>query len=185
MRGQSMHEYEHTIATALYWMMIVMQCGLIVWFAETGRPAPAATAVLCLGIGLLAFPDIWPQVAFDPLGGQGFWSWLRGSPGTVLVLTMVYALVGMVWAMFRWWLLAASLRKNYEREKAAWLSPGSLQHSAEWLRARAETSLDPERKRQLLHWSDVCRSAARAGGNQLTRELKPVWKEFVEHGIPC
>lgn len=167
-----------------FWTLVIVQSGLIMWFAEAGNPIAASVTIGTLIIGVAFFPTQWESIGLSALHEMSFSGWLIQIVWPLLAFIGCYVLIGIVWATFRWWLLGRQIRERYERSKAEWLAPGNLRTTAGLLRTQAEDCSEPALKAKYQAWAEACQAAATAGGNRLTQELKPVWKEFVTNGSP-
>lgn len=165
-----------------FWTLVIVQSGLIMWFAEAGNPIAAAVTIGTLVLGVAFFPTQWETIGLADLHETSFSSWLLDILWPLIAFIGCYILIGITWATFRWWLLGREIRDRYERIKADWLAPGNLRNTASRLRSRAENCSEPTLKARYAEWSEACLSAATAGGNRLTQDLKPVWKEYVTNG---
>lgn len=166
-----------------FWTLVVVQSLLIIWFVETGNAVAAAVTLGTLVIGLAFFPTQWPHIGLGDLASMSFFEWLSTNLWPLIAGIGCYLLVGLGWATFRWWLYVRELRDNYERCKADWLAPGNLRSTANMLNSRAQLCHEISERERLTQWADACRMAATEGGNRLTHELKPVWKDFVTNGF--
>lgn len=178
-----MPTFELTGDATLFWIMILIQSALIVWFLEVGNAVAATITLLMLMAGIALFPSQWPIFGLHSVADEGLWAWMTNNAGRLIALSCLYLLTGTAWALFRWWLMVSTLRERYEQRRAEWLTPGSLRRTAALLQSRAAMCLEPTERQRLIAWAEACQTAAMAGGQQLTRELKPVWKEFIEHGF--
>lgn len=167
----------------LFWTLVIVQSALIVWFVETGNAIAAAVTLVTLIVGSGFFPGEWEWMVSGSVSDIGLWGWFQQNAWRLLAFAGCYALIGLAWATFRWWLLVAELRDTYETRKTEWLAPGRLLETAGILSARADYVSAEQKKIRYQEWADVCRRAASAGGNRLTKDLKPVWKDFVENGF--
>jgi hypothetical protein len=165
-----------------FWTLVIVQSGLIIWFAETANPVAAGVTVGTLIVGIVFFPTQWQHVGLGDLQNMSFPTWLSQNAWTLLAGIGCYVFVGIAWATFRWWLLVRQIRETYERSKAEWLAPGNLRSTATMLRNYAEHCPETSLREKYQLWSEACRMAAAEGGHQLTHELKPVWKDYVTNG---
>jgi hypothetical protein len=165
-----------------FWTLVVVQSGLIIWFVETANPVAAAVTIGTLIVGIAFFPTQWETVGLADLHSMSFPGWLTTNAWPLLAGVGCYFFTGIAWATFRWWLLVREMRDTYERSKAEWLAPGNLRSTATVLRSQAEHCSESTLREKYIAWSEACRMAAAEGGNRLTQELKPVWKEFVTNG---
>ncbi|MDA0284358.1 MAG: hypothetical protein O3B13_02505 [Planctomycetota bacterium] len=165
-----------------FWTLAIVQSGLIIWFVETANPVSAAVTMVTLIVGLAFFPTQWEYVGLADLHEMPLPAWLSHNAWPLLAGIGCYLFVGIAWATFRWWLLVREMRETYERHKAEWLAPGNLRSTAALLQSCAERCTETALREQYQRWSKICRMAASEGGNRLTQELKPVWKDFVTNG---
>lgn len=165
-----------------FWTLVIVQSGLIMWFAEAGNPIAASVTIGTLIVGVAFFPTQWEIIGLADLHAMSFSDWLLDILWPLVALIGCYILIGTAWATFRWWLLGREIRDRYERSKAEWLAPGNLRNTASMLQSHAANCSEPAVKERYQVWSEACLAAATAGGNRLTQELKPVWKEFVTNG---
>jgi hypothetical protein len=165
-----------------FWTLVIVQSGLIIWFVESANPVAAAVTLSTLVVGVAFFPTQWGHIGLGELNNMSFPAWLGQNVWTLLAGIGCYIFIGIAWATFRWWLLVREMRDTYERRKAEWLAPGNLRSTAVMLRSHAEHCPETSLREKYLLWSECCRMAAAEGGNRLTHELKPVWKEFVTNG---
>lgn len=165
-----------------FWTLVVAQSGLVIWFVHQDSPVGAVLSVLSILAGIAFFPSQWESIGLGAMHSEGFWLFVRTRGGLILAAIGSYLLLGLGWAAFRWWLYVRELRLSYERRKAEWLRPQSLLNTASFLKVQAACSDDDLRKQRFQKWADACGDAAARGGNHLTSDLKPLWKEFVEHG---
>jgi hypothetical protein len=165
-----------------FWTLFIVQSMLIVWFVEQGQVIGAAFCVLALIIGVAFFPGQWQSIGLGELNDSSLWSWLTSHFWAIVAAIGIYLIVGLAWGTTRWWLFVRDLREEYDSRRTNWLAPVSLYGASDSLRARAECCLEISRQNTLMHWAEACRQAADAGGNMLTRELRPIWKDYVENG---
>ncbi len=165
-----------------FWTLIVAQSGLVIWFVNQDSPVAAVLSVLSILAGIAFFPGQWESIGLGAMHSEGFWLFVRARGGLIAASIGSYLLLGLGWAAFRWWLYVRQLRLTYDRRKAEWLLPQSLLNTASFLKIQASCADDELRKQRFQQWSNACAEAAARGGNQLTSDLKPLWKEFVEHG---
>ena len=165
-----------------FWALVVVQSCLIVWFVDAGNLPGSVFSLLTLFVGIALFPSQWPTIGLGAFAEDGFWGGLRETGWTLLAGLALYVLLGLGWAMLRWWVYVRMLREEYERRKAGWLTPGNLVQAAARLRERAEMNVNPADRERCLAWASCCQAAAQSGGRLLTAELKPVWKDYVQNG---
>lgn len=161
---------------------MIVQSGLIIWFVESAIPVAAAVTIGTLIVGVAFFPTQWESVGLADLHVISLPAWIGQNAWALLAGIGCYVIIGIGWATFRWWMLARELREAYERAKTEWLAPGNLRATANALQSHAECCRETSLREKYLLWSEACRTAAADGGNHLTRELKPIWKEFVTNG---
>ena len=166
----------------LFWALLVVQSALIVWFVETGNAIASGTTLATVAITLLLFPAQWGELAGTDVGSSGVGGWILDNAGSVVTAVACYFLIGLLWSTFRWWLHVSDTREAYEQQKQQWLQPLSLLSSARLLEDRAGYVPDEAIRARYLHWAGACREAASTNAGQLSPELKPVWREFVENG---
>lgn len=165
-----------------FWTLIIAQSGLVMWFVRNDSLVGATLSVLSMIAGLAFFPSQWQAIGLGELHTLGFWLFLRTHFGAIVAGLGSYLLIGLAWAAFRWWLYVKDLRHQYDERKTQWLAPTSLLNTAQFLRAQAACVDDEPLKQRYSYWATACAEAAARGGHVLTTDLKPVWKEFVEHG---
>jgi len=166
----------------LFWTLLVVQSVVIVRFVEAGNAVISGSALATVAITLLLFPEQWSLLSGGDVETVGVGSWLLANAGSIVAAVACYFLIGLLWATFRWWLYVNDAREAYEEQKREWLRPRSLMASAKLLETRAAYIHDEVLRARYLHWANHCRTAAAANPGQLSQELKPVWKEFVENG---
>lgn len=165
-----------------FWTMIIVQSALIVFFVENGSPIGALFSLAALIGGIGFFPSQWASIGMSGLSGIGLLSWLGSNIWMILAGGALYLLVGLGWGMLRWWMFVRHFREGYEQQKATWLLPATLDHSASALRLRADCSSLLAERTRLQQWAQACENAAVRGGGHLDHELKPAWKDFVQNG---
>lgn len=168
-----------TIESFWFWTLMIVQSGLIIWFVEEANPV---AAVLTLGTSVISiafFPSQWESIGLGGLHELSLPDWLKQNAWVLLACIGCYVVIGIVWATFRWWVLVREMRDTYELNKAEWLAPGNLRSTARQLQSHAEQCSETALREKYLQWSEACHLAAAEGGNRLTQELKPIWKEFV------
>lgn len=165
-----------------FWTLILAQSLLVVWFVRNDNLVGSVLSVLSIIAGFGFFPGQWESIGLGQLQREGFWPFINQNGGMILGSIGCYVLLGLVWAAFRWWLFVKDLREQYDRRKADWLEPKSLLNTAQFLRAQAACHEDEGLRQRYSHWANACADAAARGGQVLNSELKPVWKDFVEHG---
>ena len=166
-----------------FWTLVIVQSGLMIWFVETGSAIGAGTTLLTLIVGIAFFPGQWEMIGLGQIETEGFWPWLADHIWGILAIGGCYLMIGLAWATLRWWLFVRDLRELYDQRKLEWLAPGNLRRTASTLQSKAEASRGTVESDRFQEWADACLRAASNGGNQLTRELKPVWKGFVKNGF--
>ena len=133
-----------------FWMLVIVQSGLIVWFIETANPVAAAVTVGTLIVGIAFFPTQWEIVGLGDLHNMTLPAWLSENAWKLLAGIGCYVFAGVAWATFRWWLLVRQIRETYERRKAEWLAPGNLRATASILKSHAEHSSEPSLREKYL-----------------------------------
>lgn len=183
MSGQRDMVFEFLISDSFFfWALLAVQSALIVWFVESGNAVASGTTLATIAVTLLLFPEQWGELAGTDVGASGAGRWIFDNAGRVATAVACYFLIGLLWATFRWWLYVNDAREIYEQQKQQWLQPRSLVVSAKLLESRAAYVRDEMLRARYLHWAGVCREAASVNAGQLSPELKPVWREFVENG---
>jgi hypothetical protein len=166
----------------LFWTLLAVQSAMIIWFVEAGNATASGVVLATVTVTVLMFPDQWSELAGTDVGSVGVGRWLLDNAGRIAAGVACYFLIGLLWATFRWWLYVGDAREAYDEHKRQWLQPRSLLLSAKLLETRADFVCDQALRTRYLHWANACRIAAATGVRQLSPELKPVWKEFVENG---
>ena len=67
-----------------FWTLVIVQSGLIIWFAETANPVAAGVTVGTLIVGIAFFPTQWQQVGLGDLQNMSFPTWLSQNAWTLL-----------------------------------------------------------------------------------------------------
>ncbi len=165
-----------------FWTLIVAQSGLVIWFVRQEQPVAAILSVVSLITGIGFFPNQWASLGLGDMQRLGFWLFVQTRFGAILAMMGSYLILGLGWAMCRWWLYVRSIRLVYEQRRLEWLVPRNLLNTAAYFRDQALIATSPESQQRYSQWASACSAAAARGGNQLTSDLKPVWKEFVENG---
>ena len=165
-----------------FWTIVVVMSALIVWFTEQGVLLAALSSLFALAVGIAFFPNQWDLLGLSGIREQGFWLWLGDNILGVLVASVLYLLVGLVWSTLRWWMHVRCIREEYEDRRTHWLTPGTLLRHGELFASRASVTSDETVCEQYRAWQDHCIRAAELGGHRLTPELKPMWKVYVENG---
>lgn len=165
-----------------FWTLFIVQSALIIWFVEQGQVIGAVFSVLALLVGVAFFPSEWESIGLGGLNKLGLWDWLVSNFWMIFAGIGIYLIVGLAWGTMRWWMYVRDLRDEYDNQRDGWLAPMSLYSTSDALRGRAECCFEPAKQNVLMQWAEACRQAADAGGNMLTKELRPIWKEFVENG---
>ena len=165
-----------------FWTLCIVQSALVIWFVEQGQVIGAAFSVLALLIGVAFFPNQWSVIGLGGLNDSSTWDWFASHCWTILAGLGIYLIVGLGWGTMWWWMFVRDLRDEYDRQRDTWLAPLNLYNTSNQLRARAACCPEPNQQSVFLQWAEACCRAADVGGNSLTQELRPIWKEYVENG---
>ncbi|MHC4875498.1 MAG: hypothetical protein ACYTGL_03295 [Planctomycetota bacterium] len=166
----------------LFWTMVAVQSALIIWFVEMGNALAAAVTLMTIFVGAAFFAGQWGHFEMLDTESDRIGGWLLGNAWRIVAGTGCYLLLGLLWATFRWWLFVNDVREAYDEQKRLWLLPRHLMSSAHRLEVRASMTASQSLRIQYQEWAAACRAAAETGGQHLSDELKPAWKEFVENG---
>jgi hypothetical protein len=165
-----------------FWTLFIVQSALIIWFVEHGQVIGGAFCVLALIVGVAFFPSQWEAIGLGGLNDSSLWEWFTSNFWSIVAGIGIYLIMGLAWGTMRWWIFVKDMREEYDTHRHNWLTPAFLYGTSDALRARAECCLELTRQNVLMQWAEACRQAADAGGNMLTRELRPIWKDYVENG---
>ncbi len=167
-----------TSGTWWFWALLLVQTVAVVCFVERGDPLLAFVS--------LVFGSIWFFYCFEHIPANitewltDLWSRATSNWLSVIGMVFAYAVIGIAWAVFRWWWLVQTIRDNYDRVKAEWLSPKRLREKAALFMNHSNMTNDHRERERFLAWADACSRAAARGGGVLTNELKPIWKNDAE-----
>ena len=165
-----------------FWTLIIVQSGLVIWFVSQDHLVAAVLGILSILAGIGFFPGQWESIGLGNLRTVGFSAFVRSHYGEIIAVAGSYLIIGAGWAGVRWWLHARGIRQSYERRRDDWLHPHALLNTATFFRNQALVATSADSQQRYSRWSKACAEAAARGGKILTSELKPIWKEFVEHG---